>query len=86
MDHEFTTGENEDIVNSYQESYSFIQYAGDRFGAPALGEFYRRVGRPRLAPGTWRYHVDRAMRGAFRLGYQELQDRWADQVVSSFGG
>lgn len=83
MDHEFTTGENEDIVNSYQESFSFIEYAGDRYGARSVGEFYRRVGRSRLAPGTWRYHVDRAMRGAFGLGYRELQERWADHVVSS---
>jgi hypothetical protein len=86
MDHEFFTGEDEDIVNSYQESFSFMEYAGDRFGAQAVGEFYRRLGRPRLAPGTWRYHVDRAMRGAFGFGYRELQRRWAEWVVTSFGG
>jgi len=86
LDHEFITGDNDDIVNSYQESYSFIRYADERFGSRAVADFYRRLGRPRVAPGTWRYHVDRAMRGAFGPGYGELQRRWADWVVSSYGG
>jgi hypothetical protein len=86
LDHEFITGDNDDIVNSYQESYSFIRYADDRFGPGTVAEFYRRLGRPRVAPGTWRYHVDRAMRGAFGLGFGPLQRRWAEWVVDSYGG
>jgi hypothetical protein len=86
QDHEFITGDNDDIVNSYQESYSFIRYADDRFGPRAVADFYRRLGRPRVAPGTWRYHVDRAMRGAFGLGFGQLQRRWAEWVVASYGG
>ena len=86
QDHEFITGDNDDIVNSYQESYSFIRYADERFGARAVAEFYRRLGHSRVAPGTWRYHVDRAMRGAFGVGFGQLQRRWAEWVVSSYGG
>jgi hypothetical protein len=86
QDHEFITGDSDDIVNAYQESYSFIRYADDRFGARAVAEFYRRLGNPRVAGGTWRYHVDRAMRGAFGAGFGQLQRRWADWVVSSYGG
>jgi hypothetical protein len=86
LDHEFITGDNEDIVNSYQESYSFIRYADDRFGPRAVADFYRRLGRPRVAPGTWRYHVDRAMLGAFGLGFGQLQRRWAEWAMDSYGG
>jgi hypothetical protein len=86
LDHEFITGDNDDIVNSYQESYSFIRYADERFGPRAVADFYRRLGRSRVSPGTWRYHVDRAMRGAFGLGFGQLQRRWAEWVVSSYGG
>jgi hypothetical protein len=86
LDHEFITGSNDDIINSYQESYSFISYAEDRFGPNAVAEFYRRLGRPRAAPGTWRYHVDRAMRGAFGLGFGQLQRGWAEWVMDSYGG
>ena len=86
QDHEFITGHNDDIVTSYQESFSFIRYADDRFGANAVVDFYRRLGRARVAPGTWRYHVDRAMRDAFGVGFGQLQRRWAAWVVSSYGG
>jgi hypothetical protein len=86
LDHEFITGDTEDIVNSYQESFSFISYADDRFGPNAVAEFYRRLGRSRVAAGTWRYHVDRAMRGAFGLGFGQLQRRWAEWVMDSYGG
>jgi hypothetical protein len=85
LDHEFITGDNDDIVNSYQESYSFIRYADDRFGPNAVAEFYRRLGRVRVAPGTWRYHVDRAMGDAFGLGFGPLQRRWAEWVETSYG-
>ncbi|MGH2681745.1 MAG: hypothetical protein ACRDIX_00745 [Actinomycetota bacterium] len=86
LDHEFITGDTDDIVNSYQESYSFIRYADDRFGSKAVAEFYRRLGRPQVAAGTWRYHVDRAMRAAFGSGFGRLQRRWADWVMTSYGG
>ncbi len=77
-EHEFLTGSASDISNAYQESYTAIRYAAARFGPDAVAEFYRALGEVRLAPGTWRYHVGRAMRSAFGLGYEEFQRAWAD--------
>jgi hypothetical protein len=79
-DFEFITGDGDDISEAYQESYTAAQFAADRFGAAAVADWYRLVGEVRLAPGTPRYHVDRAMRAAFGLSYDGFEERWADYV------
>jgi hypothetical protein len=82
-DYEFITGDGEDITLQYQESYTSAEYAIDRYGIRDVAEFYRILGRTRLAPGTPRYHVDQAMRAAFDLGYPEFEARWADWVEAN---
>jgi hypothetical protein len=82
-DYEFITGEGEDITLQYQESYTSVEYAIERYGIRDMAEFYRILGRNRLAPGTPRYHVDQAMRAVFGLGYPEFEARWADWVEAN---
>jgi hypothetical protein len=82
-DYEFITGEGEDITLQYQESFTSAEYSVDRFGIREVADFYRMLGRTRLAPGTPRYHVDQAMRAHFGLGYTEFEARWADWVEGS---
>jgi hypothetical protein len=82
-DYEFITGDGNDITLQYQESFTSAEYQVDRFGIHEVANFYRMLGRTRLAPGTPRYHVDQAMRANFGLGYPEFEARWADWVEGS---
>jgi hypothetical protein len=79
-DHEFITGSNDEIIGAYQESYTSALFAAERYGDRAVADFYRELGQPRVAPGTSRYHVGRAMQAAFDVSYAVFQDRWADWV------
>lgn len=84
-DFEFLTGSDLDIINSYQESTSAALRAVDRFGDQRVARMYRVLGRARLAPGTWRYHVDRAMRAVFGSGFRDFEEDWAGWIQESLG-
>lgn len=79
-DHEFRTGSNQDILTSYEESAAWGRFAFDVYGTDQVAEFYRLLGRPRVAAGTWEYHVDRAARAAFGQPFGVMEARWADWV------
>ena len=79
-DHEFRTGSSDDILASYEESAAWGRFAVDRYGVGELAEFYRLLGQPRVAPGTWEYHVDRAAREALGVSFDVMEARWADWV------
>jgi hypothetical protein len=79
-DYEFLAGEDSDILQAYEESSSGGRYAVQRFGPDEVAQFYRLLGQVRVAPGTSRYHVDRAMRTAWNLPFASFEDRWADWV------
>jgi hypothetical protein len=79
-DHEFRTGSSADILTSYEESAAWGRFAAERYGVEGLAEFYERLGEPRVAPGTWEYHVDRAARAAFGVSFDAMEARWADWV------
>jgi hypothetical protein len=79
-DFEFITGTDSNILTSYEESSAAARFAVQRFGVDALAQFYRRVGRPRVAAGTSRYHVGAAMRAAWGISFTAFEDRWADWV------
>ncbi len=79
-DHEFRTGSNEDILTSYEESAAWGRFAVEGYGVDEVAEFYRLLGRPRVAAGTWEYHVDRAARAAFGQSFETMEDRWAAWV------
>ena len=82
-DFEFVTGSGDSILNAYQESFTAMDYAADRYGRDAVARFYRSLGSARIAPGTARYHVDRAARGAFGIGIDPLERHWADWVEAN---
>jgi hypothetical protein len=76
--YEFFLGSRDDIHNSYQESMTFLTYLRDRFGADAGARFYRAVGRESpVSFGTARYHLDRASRATFGVGFDALERAWA---------
>jgi hypothetical protein len=77
-DYEFITGEQSDIIQSYQESYTAMRFATVNFGLDAVADFYRILGEARLAPGTSRYHVGRAMEATFDLSFPEFEEAWAE--------
>jgi hypothetical protein len=77
-DFEFTIGSGEDIFRSYQNSQSAVRFFVERFGLGELVRFYKRLGRVEVAPGTPRYHVDRALRDTIGLGFERFQSEWRD--------
>jgi hypothetical protein len=83
LDHEFISGSDAVILSAYQESSAAVRYAAGQFGADAIARFYRELGSVRRSSGTWRYHVDRAMRVAFGVGFEEFQRRWAKWVENT---
>jgi len=83
LDHEFISGSDAVILSAYQESSAAVRYAAEQFGQEAIARFYRELGSERRSSGTWRYHVDRAMRAAFGIGYEEFQRRWAKWVENT---
>jgi hypothetical protein len=84
-DHEFRTGSSADILTSYEEAAAWGRFAVDRYGVDEVAEFYRLLGEPRVAAGTWEYHIDRAARGAFGVSFEAMEDRWADWVERTVG-
>jgi hypothetical protein len=81
-DYRFTLGPPADIVLSYEEAARFAAYLGDRFGRDAPARLYRAVSAgTAVAPGTWRYHLDRACRETFGVPFQVLERDWARSVT-----
>jgi hypothetical protein len=79
-DFEFITGPDDAILGAYQESSAGARYAVEQFGPDEVADFYRLLGRARVAPGTSRYHVDRAMQATWAVPFDAFQARWADWV------
>jgi hypothetical protein len=83
LDHEFISGSDTVILSAYQESSAAIRFAAQEFGDDAVAEFYEELGSVRRSPGTWRYHVGRAMREAFGIDFEDFQARWARWVENT---
>ncbi len=78
----FTAGTPNEIYASYEQANHFIAYIGTRFGRNAGARLYRDFGAESpVAPGTWRYHLDRACRSALGLPFATLERDWARRVV-----
>jgi len=82
-DYQFFTGPDDDILLSYEESYTAAQYAVARYGADAVSRMYRILGGVRQEPGTPLYHVDQAMQEAFGTDLETFEDRWATWVLDT---
>jgi hypothetical protein len=79
-DHDFLLGSGNSIFLSYVESGSAMTYLVERYGIDALVRLYRAAGRPDLAPGTGRYHLDRAFRKVTGSGFRSFERAWADSI------
>jgi len=78
----FTAGTPNEIYAAYEQANDFIAYIGDRFGRNAGARLYRDfAAQTGVAPGTWRYHLDRACRSALGLPFATLERDWARRVV-----
>lgn len=80
-EHEFRTGGGERIFLSYKESQSAITFFIERWGRKAFLDFYRALGLRRVAAGTPRFHVDRALRASIGVGFAEFERAWADSIT-----
>ena len=85
-DYRFITGPPSDIYLSYEKADHFTAYLGARFGKSAGARLYRAVGTENtIAPGTWRYHLDRASRSVLHLPFATAERDWALAVLKEFG-
>jgi hypothetical protein len=82
-DFEFVSGAQEDIVASYEKASSALDFMRSRFGVDGIGRFFRTYGSVKLAPGTARYHADRAFRTALGLSLEDFERQWAQHVAPS---
>jgi len=71
---------------SYQEAYEFGRYLEQTAGKGSLVRFYTTLTREAaLAAGTWRYHLDRALREVTGLSTTAFESRWAAEVRRQAG-
>lgn len=78
----FTAGTPNEIYSAYEQANHFLAYIGERFGRNAGARLYRDfAAQSAVAPGTWRYHLDRACRSALGLSFATLERDWARSVV-----
>ena len=69
-----------------QEASSFVLYLISRFGANAGATLYRALGNESpVSFGTARYHLDHACRAAFGVGFDALEQAWAQKIRKEFG-
>lgn len=76
-DHEFTTGVQANILESYRESRSVTSFLAARAGPGAPTALFRELGAVRAAPGNADHHIDAALRRSAGLGLADLQGAWA---------
>lgn len=80
----FTAGDRGEIRFSYEASYDFVRWLS-RDDRRAGARLYRALGRrDPVSPGTWRYHLDRAVRDVFGSSFRALEGRWAARVEREF--
>jgi hypothetical protein len=83
---DFSIGSDNDIQNSYEEASSFVLFLIARFGANAGATLYRALGdESPVSFGTARYHLDHASRVAFGVGFDALEQAWAQKIRKEFG-
>lgn len=80
-DFEFTIGSGTDIYRSYQKAQSAVRFFIERFGLDAFNRFYLRLGRIEIAPGTARFHIDRAFRAVTGMSYESFQEAWTSSIA-----
>lgn len=90
LDYEFVAGGGTSILRSYRESVSAIAFLADEVGPDAPARLFERLGSVRVAPGTWRYHLDEAQREVWGSGSAAFEWTWnggrvRDSAVAASG-
>lgn len=80
---EFITGTGTDIFLSYQAAQSAVRFFIQEWGLERFARFYRLLGRARIAAGTARFHLDRALRRTIGLGAAAFEREWAGSLGAS---
>lgn len=81
----FVVGDREDIAVAYQSSEDVVAWMRRAFGDGAPPRLYEALGTARrIAPGTWRYHLDRAVRETLGIPYRDLERRWAARANAAY--
>lgn len=76
LDYQFVTGGSDAILRAYKESTSAVAFLAQRRGDDAPARLFDEVGSQRIVPGTWRYHVDQALRDVYGKGYDAFEHDW----------
>jgi hypothetical protein len=80
-DFQFTIGSGIDILRSYQKSLSAVRFFISRWGRERFVRFYRELGTIKIAPGTARYHLNRALRRTIDVGLDGFERAWASSIA-----
>ena len=83
LDFEFTTGSNNDIYGSYQESLATVHFFIDRWGLKRFIRFYRALGSVVVEPGTTRYWVNKTLEDEIGVDLARFEQLWADSIDAS---
>jgi hypothetical protein len=81
-DFQFTIGSGVDIFRSYQKSLSAVRFFIHTWGTAKFVRFYRVLGRVKIAPGTARYHLSRALRKTIGQSLARFEQAWASSITS----
>ena len=76
-DFEFSTGKQDNIIESYRESRSATSFLSARAGVRAPSALFRELGSVKVAPGSIDHQIDAALRRTGDLGLADLQAGWA---------
>jgi hypothetical protein len=79
-DYEFTIGGRTEIFLRYQEALSAVRFFIDRWGLRRFVRFYRLLGRVEIAPGTARWHIDRALKKTIGGDLDEFERAWTGSL------
>ena len=76
LDHQFVTGGRDRILRSYRESTSAAAFLAEAKGADAVAALFDVTGARRVVAGTWRYHLDQAMREVYGAPLDQFEADW----------
>ena len=76
-DFEFTTGSQQSIIRSYEESRSAASFLAARRGLGAPADLLAALGEARVVPGNPDHHVDQALRRVAGQGFADFEAGWA---------
>jgi len=81
-DAQFVVGGRDRVFLSYQLGWSLVDHLVDVHGAELVAQFYAASGRGAAGrAGTEAWHLDRAAREVFGVGFHDLTESWAASLA-----